>query len=81
MESEAVRTTACGISEAPLNTLPAYRPLVEACGDHGISRTVAFELARKGLLETFTIGARRYVFLDSLRTLPERLTARAGAAA
>lgn len=54
---------------------PAYRPLVEACADHGISRTVAFELARKGLLKTATIGTRRYVYLDSLRTLPERLAA------
>ena len=59
---------------------PAYRPLVEACSDHGISRTVAFELARKGLLETFTIGARRYVRLDSLRSLPERLAQSAGGA-
>ena len=48
---------------------PAYRPLVTACADHGISRTVAFEMARDGLLETFTIGARRYVLLESLRTL------------
>lgn len=54
---------------------PAFRPLVEACADHGISRTVAFELVRKGLLETFAIGKRRYVFLESLRTLPERLAA------
>lgn len=54
---------------------PAFRPLVEACIDHGISRTVAFELARKGLLKTFTIGTRRYVWLESLRTLPERLAA------
>lgn len=54
---------------------PGYRPLVEACGEHGISRTVAFELARNGMLQTFTIGARRYVYLDSLRTLPDRLTA------
>lgn len=52
---------------------PTYRPLVPACADHGISRSVAFELARKGLLDTFTIGARRYVRLESLRTLPERL--------
>jgi hypothetical protein len=59
-------------------TEPAYRPLVEACNDHGISRTVAFDLARKGLLDTFTIGARRYVRLDSLRTLPERLAANDG---
>ena len=52
---------------------PTYRPLVPACAEHGISRSVAFELARTGKLETFTIGTRRYVYLDSLRTLPERL--------
>lgn len=57
---------------------PAYRPLVEACGEHGISRTVAFELARTGQLQTFTIGTRRYVLLESLRTLPERLAANDG---
>lgn len=57
---------------------PAYRPLVEACGDHGISRTVAFDLARNGLLETFTIGTRRYVVLESLRTLPERIAVQDG---
>jgi hypothetical protein len=55
------------------NIPPAFGPLVETCVQHGISRTVAFELARKGLLDTFTIGTRRYVNLDSLRTLPERL--------
>lgn len=52
---------------------PAYRPLVDACRDHGISRSVAFELARAGKLKTFAIGKRRYVYLESLRTLPERL--------
>lgn len=52
---------------------PAYLPLVEACGAHGISRTVAFDLAKNGLLQTFTIGARRYVYLDSLRSLPDRV--------
>lgn len=57
---------------------PAYRPLVEVCGEHGISRTVAFELARTGQLQTFTIGKRRYVLLESLRTLPERLAANDG---
>jgi hypothetical protein len=57
---------------------PTYLPLVTACANRGVSRTVAFELARKGLLETFTIGKRRYVYLDSLRTLPERLTAAGG---
>lgn len=54
---------------------PAYRPLIEACQAHGISRTVAFELAKSGDLKTFKIGTRRYVYLDSLRTLPERLKA------
>jgi hypothetical protein len=29
-------------------------------------------------LETFTIGVRRYVRMDSLRSLPERLKARVG---
>jgi hypothetical protein len=61
-------------------TSPTYRPLVPACAEHGISRTVAFELARNGLLETFTIGARRYVRLESLRTLPDRLAADEGGA-
>jgi len=60
------------------NNHATYRPLVDACADHGISRTVAFELARNGLLETFTIGARRYVRLESLRTLPDRLAASEG---
>ena len=52
---------------------PSYLPLVTGCGGHGISRSVAFELARKGLLATFLIGTRRYVYMESLRTLPERL--------
>lgn len=58
-----------------------YRPLVTACAEHGISRSVAFELAKSGKLATFTIGTRRYVYLDSLRTLPERLAAEAAKAA
>ena len=61
-------------------SVPTYRPLVTACAEHGISRSVAFELARLGKLETFTIGTRRYVYLDSLRTLPERLAANDDAA-
>lgn len=59
---------------------PTYRPLVTACLEHGISRVVAFELSRLGKLETFTIGRRRYVYLESLRTLPERLAANDGGA-
>lgn len=56
-------------------TQPTFRPLVTACAEHGISRSVAFALAKSGKLETFAIGQRRYVFIESLRTLPERLAA------
>jgi hypothetical protein len=57
---------------------PHFKPLVDACLEHGICRTVAFTLVSRGLLSTFTIGKRRYVYLDSLRTLPERLAAMGG---
>lgn len=57
----------------------AFAPLVETCREHGISRTIAFELAAAGALETFRIGRRRYVKIDSLRTLPERLAAKESA--
>ncbi len=56
---------------------PTYRPLVSACAEYGIGRSTAFKLAASGKLATATIGTRRYVYMDSLRTLPERL---AGAA-
>ena len=52
---------------------PSFAPLVVACKAHGISRTVAFALCKAGLLENFRIGKRRYCYLESLRTLPERL--------
>ena len=52
---------------------PTFAPLVTACAANGISRSVAFELARKGLLETFRINSRRYVMLSSLSSLPDRL--------
>jgi len=55
---------------------PAFGPLVSCCAAHGISRSVAFELARKGLLETFLLNSRRYVLLESLRNLPETLRQR-----
>lgn len=49
-----------------------YLPLTEGLSLFGISRTRGFELTRAGLIETFCIGKRRYVMIDSLRTLPER---------
>lgn len=59
----------------------AYGPLVEVCGAHGISRSVAFDLAKKGLLDTFNIGTRRYVYFASVRSLPDRLAASKGGGA
>lgn len=52
---------------------PLYGPLVEVCRRYGISRTRAFALARSGMLETFKLGARTMVYLESVRTLPQRL--------
>lgn len=59
---------------APPTTIkPAYLPLVDACAQHGIGRTEAFRLVSCGLLDTFTIGRKRFVRLASLETLPDRL--------
>ena len=60
------------VTEPPV----AFFPMVEACASHGIARTVAFALARDGLLETFRIGRRRYVMLQSIHDLPQRLLER-----
>ena len=58
-----------------------FRALVPACAERDISRTVAFELARKGLIETFLLGKRRYCWIDSLDTLPQRMAELASEAA
>jgi predicted site-specific integrase-resolvase len=58
-------------------TEPTFRPFVEECRRFGISRSVAYELANKGLLETVSIGKKRYVITESLRTLPDRLRGKA----
>lgn len=52
---------------------PLLWPLVPACAANGISKTRAYQLASSGELETVLIGVRRYVLLESLRTLPSRL--------
>lgn len=70
-------TRDAGLGSVADRSTPNYRPLVSACAEYGIGRTTAFSLARRGLLKTATIGKRRYVYLDSLRTLPERLAAEA----
>lgn len=48
-------------------------PLVPACAANGISKTRAFHLAKTGELETVLVGCRRYVLMQSLRTLPTRM--------
>ena len=52
---------------------PTFAPFIEACRVHGIGKTKAYELVEAGLLETFLIGTTRYVVLESMRTLPERM--------
>lgn len=54
-------------------TLREYGPFIPECAKRGIAKTRAYELAKAGLLETTTIGSKRYVYLDSLLTLPKRL--------
>jgi hypothetical protein len=50
-----------------------FGPLVPECVKRGIGKTRAWELARDGLIETFHIGAKRFVYIDSLLSLPQRL--------
>lgn len=58
---------------------PTFGPLTETCVAHGISRVTAYRLVHDGLLDTFKIRGRRYVYLESIRTLPQRLAAREAA--
>jgi hypothetical protein len=51
--------------------------LVPECERRGISKSVAFKLQREGMIETFCIGATRYVRIASLESLPDRLQAKA----
>lgn len=50
-----------------------FRPFIPEVTKCGIGKTTAYELVEKGLIETFLIGRRRYIYLDSLAALPERL--------
>lgn len=53
--------------------LPEYGELVRECARWGIRRTKAFDLARKNLIQTFLIGRKRYVWINSLASLPLRI--------
>lgn len=50
-----------------------FRPFIPECAKVGIGRSKAYELANAGLLETVAIGNRRFVYLDSLYSLPQRV--------
>jgi hypothetical protein len=52
-----------------------FAPFPAACVDRGICKTVAYDLLNGGLLDTFKIGRRRYVYLDSLLTIAEKVEA------
>lgn len=54
---------------------PTFGPFVDECGNHGISRRAAYRLMAQGHLDTFLVGRRRYVLVESLRALPDRLGA------
>ena len=54
---------------------PKYQRLTTACAAYGIKRSYAFKLMKLGFLDTFTIGKSRFVYIESLRSLPERLAA------
>lgn len=65
--------TAYGVNIEPVR--PTYGPLVQSCAAYGINRTRAYEYAKDGLIDTFTMGVKRYVFFASLDGLPERIAA------
>lgn len=52
---------------------PTYGPMVETCAKFGIKRTWAYELADAGLIDTFRLKSRRFVMIESLRSLPMRV--------
>jgi len=54
---------------------PGFAPMVQECLRWGICRTKAFELAKAGLIETFSVGRKRYVVIRSLEILPTRMKA------
>lgn len=58
-----------------------YGPFIPECAKRGIGKTRAYELANAGLLDTFPMGSKRFVYLDSLLSLPQRLAEREQAGA
>ena len=63
------------------NIRPPYGPLVETCAIYGIKRSRAHEYAKNGLITTFKMGTKSYVYLAYLDGLPQRLAELASEAA
>lgn len=59
------------------NPSRAYGRMVPECRKRGIGRSKAYDLESSGLIETFSIGRGKYVYLDSLDTLPQRANSQA----
>src|SRR3546814_17330623 len=73
------RASPCGQSRTMQSTNEQrdFRPFIPECAKRGIGKTKAYALADAGLLETFTIGHKRYDHLDSLLSLHPRIAAKA----
>ena len=52
---------------------PKFYPFIKACKAHGIGKSAAYKLLEEGALETFMIGPRRYVVLESLYALSQKI--------
>ncbi len=46
-----------------------FRPLLDVCEAYGISKTTIYKLMKSNKLNTFTIGRRRMVMIDSVKAL------------
>lgn len=58
------------------NPARPYGRMVPECRKRGIGRSKAYELESSDMIETFSIGRGKYVYLDSLDTLPQRANAK-----
>ncbi|MEH6420969.1 hypothetical protein [Pseudomonas sp. CGJS7] len=60
------------------NYKPTFSALVPTCKAHGIGKTLAYQLASEGALDTFLLHGKRMVYLASLESLPRRLATNDG---
>ena len=65
----------CGHVGVGMNTSEQrdFGPFIPECAKRGLGKTKSYQLANAGMLEVFKIGAKTYVYMDSLLSLPKRL--------